>query len=102
MRKFIAIPVFILGTMLLSSGYAELIAQGKKGSEKSAGKGAIEIIESKDGKYRFGIRDGAGKYLAGSPKGYETDKEAREAVEELKKVLATATYVKKKSEGLDK
>ena len=45
------------------------------------------------------VRDVDGKYLAGSPVGHETEKEAKEAVEELKKALASATYVNKKAEN---
>jgi uncharacterized protein YegP (UPF0339 family) len=61
--------------------------------------GTIEIVESRDGKFRFNVRDSEGKYLAGSTVGHVTEKEAREAVEELKRVMASAIYVKKKSEG---
>src|SRR4051794_28531268 len=68
-------------------------AAGKKGAKT----GTIEIIESKDGKFRFSIRDAEGKYLAGSAVGHATEKETKEIVEELKKVLVTATYTHKKT-----
>jgi uncharacterized protein YegP (UPF0339 family) len=58
----------------------------------------IEIIESKDGKYRFTVRDAEGKYLGGSATGYATEKAAKTAVEDLKKALESATYVSKKAE----
>src|SRR5262245_36311412 len=92
MKKVVA-AVFMAGAItFLVSGTADTFAQGKKKA------GTIELIESKDGKYRFTIRDAEGKYLGGSTVGHETEAEAKTAVEELKKVLATATYVSKKSE----
>jgi len=80
---------------LLVPGTAMTLAQAKKAAAKA---GTIELIESKDGKFRFSIRDAEGKYLGGSAVGHATEKEAKEAVEEMKKVLATATYVSKKSD----
>ena len=76
---------------------ADTLAQAKKG-----GKGTIELIDSKDGKFRFSVRNADGKYLGGSAVGHATEKEAREAAEELKKVIATATYVSKKTEDTKK
>jgi len=76
----------------MAAGGAGTLAQGKKGT-----KGTIELIESKDGKFRFTVRDADGKYRGGSSVGHTTEKEAKEAAEELKKVIATATYVHKKS-----
>ena len=70
--------------------------------KKPAKTGTIELIESKDGKFRFSIRDADGKYLAGSAVGHATEKETREVVEELKKVLVTATYVHKKTAEVKK
>jgi hypothetical protein len=69
-------------------------AQAKKGA-----KGTIEIIESKDGKHRFTVRDADGKYLGGSTVGHPNEKETKEAVGELKRVLASASYVSKKAEA---
>jgi hypothetical protein len=89
--------MFLTGAIIVfASGTADTFAQGKKG------KGTIELIESKDGKYRFSVRDADGKYVGGSAVGHSTEKEAREAAEELKKVIATATYVSKKSEDSKK
>ena len=65
----------------------------------SAKAGTIELVESKDGKFRFSVRDADGKYLAGSPVGHATEKEAKEAAEKLREVIVTAKYVSKKSEG---
>ena len=94
MKRLLGATILALAALLIVSGTTTTFAQAKK-----AGKaGTIELINSKDGKFRFGVRDADGKYLAGSPVGHATEKEAREAVEELKKVLATATYVSKKSD----
>src|SRR5262245_41507308 len=97
MKKLVG-AMFLTGAiMFVVSGPADTLAQVKKGA-----KGTIELIESKDGKYRFSVRDADGKYVGGSAVGHATEKEAREAAEELKKVLATATYVSKKSEDSKK
>lgn len=96
MKKLIGMLMLTVVTVYMVSGSSELLAQSKKPTTKS---GTIELIHSKDGKYRFSVRDAEGKYLAGSPVGHETEKEAREVVEDLKKVLVSATYVSKKAEG---
>src|SRR5262245_3685909 len=97
MKKLMGAMFLMAAMVLMASGTPNTLAQGKKGS-----KGTIELIESKDGKYRFSVRDADGKYVGGSAVGHATEKEAREAAEELKKVLATATYVSKKSEDSKK
>lgn len=103
MKKLFAVAILAAVSLYMTTGTNEVLGQSKKSSPKS---GTIELIQSKDGKYRFSVRDADGKYLAGSPVGHETEKEAREVVEELKKVLASANYVSKKSdnqkEGKDK
>lgn len=93
MRKLVGSVFLAAAAVLMVSGTADTLAQGKK-----TGKGTIELIESKDGKYRFSVRDADGKYLGGSAVGHATEKEAKEAAEDLKKVIATATYVTKKAE----
>ncbi len=97
MKKFALISAAIAGLYLVS-GSAELAAQGKKGATKQ---GTIELVESKDGKFRFSVRDGDGKYLAGSPVGHATEKDAREAAESLRTVIATAKFVSKKSDSAE-
>src|SRR5262245_38277091 len=97
MKKLVGGMLLTGAIALMDSGTAETLAQGKKGA-----KGTIELIDSKDGKYRFSVRDADGKYLGGSAVGHATEKEAKEAAEELKKVIATATYVSKKAEDKDK
>src|SRR5271165_1087408 len=93
MRKLLGAMFLTGATFLVVSGSADTMAQGKKGATKA---GIIELIESKDGKYRFSVRDADGKYVGGSAVGHTTEKEAKEAAETLKKVIATATYVSKK------
>jgi hypothetical protein len=83
--------------LFMAAGTADTLAQGKK-----TGKGTIELIESKDGKFRFSVRDADGHYVGGSAVGHATEKEAREAAEDLKRVIATATYVHKKTEASKK
>jgi len=90
MKKLVGTIFLTSAVLFVASGTTDSIAQGKKG------KGTIELIESKDGKFRFSVRDGDGKYVGGSAVGHETEKEAREAAEDLKKVIATATFVSKK------
>jgi hypothetical protein len=92
MKKLVGAMFLTGAVILMGSGTADTLAQGKKG------KGTIELIESKDGKFRFSVRDADGKYVGGSAVGHATEKEAKEAAEDLKKVIATATYVSKKSE----
>jgi hypothetical protein len=53
MKKLLG-AMFLMGaTLLVVSGTAETFAQGKKGAKT----GTIELIESKDGKFRFSVRD---------------------------------------------
>src|SRR5262249_26480376 len=87
MKKLVGAVFLTVANMIMASGSAGTFAQGKKG-----GKGTIELIESKDGKFRFSVRDADGKYVGGSAVGHATEKEAREAAEELKRVIATATF----------
>jgi hypothetical protein len=91
MGKLVA-AIVLTGAMVLLVSGTDMHAQVKKGA-----RGTIELIESRDGKFRFTVRDADGKYVGGSSVGHATEKEARGAAEELKKVIATATYVSKKS-----
>lgn len=73
----------------------------KKDDKASAG--TVEISEGKDGKFRFAVRNAEGKYLGGSgPVGFATEKDAVAAIEDLKKVLATAKVITKKGDAKDK
>jgi hypothetical protein len=89
MKHVLVVLVLVGASLFLMTDVADTNAQGKKP------KGTIELLKSKDGKYRFNVRDADGKYLGGSAVGHATEKEAKEAVEELKMVLANATYVSK-------
>ena len=71
-----------------------------KKDSKTTG-GTIEIKEGKDGKFRIGIRDGDGKYLAGSLTGHSTKEEAAKAAETLKEVIASAKVVYPKKTDKD-
>lgn len=95
MQKLLVATVLVSAILFLAPGTGSTFAQTKKAASKA---GTIELLESKDGKFRFNVRDAEGTYLGGSTVGHATEREARAAVEELKKVLATATYVSKKSE----
>lgn len=94
MKKLLGVLFLAGAATLVSVNTSETLAGGGKKA-----KGTIELIESKDGKFRFSVRDADGKYLGGSAVGHATEMEAKEAAEELKKVMATATYVSKKSEA---
>jgi hypothetical protein len=93
MRKVLGSAFVAAAITFMVAGTSDTFAQGKKGKG-----GTIELIESKDGKYRFSVRDNEGKYLGGSAVGHATEAEAKAAAEELKKVMQTATYVSKKTE----
>ena len=71
----------------------------KKDTTKAAGKTAtIEINQGKDEKYRFVIRDAAGKLLAMSgPTGFEKREEAVKAVDALKEALPKAVIAAPKT-----
>src|SRR4051812_38515708 len=97
MKKLLAATFLTAAIMMLAQGNTSTFAQAKK-AKASTKTGTIELIESKDGKYRFSVRDAEGKYLGGSAVGHATEKEARAAAEDLKSVLATAVYVSKKSD----
>jgi hypothetical protein len=91
MGKLVAAFVLTGALVLLLCSGPDMHAQVK------GARGTIELVESRDGKFRFTVRGADGKYVGGSSVGHATEKEARAAAEELKKVMATATYVSKKS-----
>ena len=64
--------------------------EGDQEERPGKGGGTIEVNESKDGKFRFTVRDADGKYLGGSATGYATKEDAVKAVDALKAALATA------------
>jgi hypothetical protein len=93
MKKFLAVLFLTGAAALVTINPSDSPAQGKKTKT-----GTIELLESKDGKFRFNVRDEDGKYVGGSAVGHATEKDAKAAAEDLKKVITTATYVSKKSE----
>jgi|SRR5271165_7287108 len=99
MKKFLGVLFLSGAAALVTVGTSDTLAQGKKA--KAAAVGTIELIESKDGKYRFTVRNADGKYLGGSTTPHTTEKEAKEAAEDLKAVMATAKYVSKSHKEAD-
>ncbi len=72
-------------------------AQEKKDKGKPKKGGTIEIALGKDDKFRFFVRDSEGKLLALSgPGGFATEKDAHDAIDHLKEVLASAKITTKK------
>ncbi len=98
MRKALGILLVSVSAALFSLSAPDLSAQAKK-APKAKASGTIELIKSKDGKFRFSVRNSDGKYVGGSIVPHATEKEAKEAAEDLKTVMATATYVSKDSDA---
>jgi hypothetical protein len=94
MKHLLVVMVLAAACLLLGADTSNTRAQTKRAAKA----GTVELVKSRDGKYRFNIRNADGKYLGGSTVGHATEKEARDAVEEMKRVLATATYVSKTTE----
>jgi len=99
MRKlYVCVALLAAGAVCGLSG-RDALAQGKK--DKDAG--TIEISKGKDGKFRFSVRSADDKFLGGSgPKGLDSEKAARAAVDELKTVLAKAKLTKEKDAKKDR
>jgi Spy/CpxP family protein refolding chaperone len=75
----------------------------KDGKKNKASAGSVEIRENAKGKFYYVILNAEGKYAASSnPVSYSTEKEAREALEELKEILASAKVVKGKAKAAEK
>ena len=101
MRKYIAVIVLSAGMLVAGTvTNPTASAQGDKKTKVDAkgGTGHIIIGKGKDGKYRFTVRDHDDKYLGGSTTPHATEKEARDAIETFRKVLATAKVSMKKEE----
>lgn len=70
---------------------------------KSATKGTVTIKPDAKGKYRILVKDADGKgMLMTAGGGYDTEKEAREAVEEAKGILSSAKVTVEKADEKDK
>ena len=72
MKKWMG-ALFITGAAALVS-FSTVETHAQKKTTTAAKAGVIEIIESKDGKFRFSIRDGEGHYLGGTTVGHATEK----------------------------
>jgi len=104
MKKTLAV-MFLSGAFAAAMLGGDVSAQDKKKGKdlpKTAVGGVIELVESKDGKFRFTVRDADGKYVGGSSVGHATEAETKAAVEDLRKALNGAKYVSKKSEPAEK
>jgi hypothetical protein len=92
----------VLLAALVTGGTTQHPVARGQGSKKSEKPGVVEISEGKDEKFRFFVRDDQGKLLAmSSPGGFESEKEARAAVETLKEVLKSAKVVNVKKDAKD-
>ena len=71
-------------------------ADGDKASTKKSALGKIEIYESKDGGFRFRIKDADDKVVAMPPKSFETKEDVEKLLEMLKATLEQTkpTFVK--------
>ncbi|MCU0702474.1 MAG: hypothetical protein MUF18_00595 [Fimbriiglobus sp.] len=86
------------------------VAQAPKADPKkpadtkpAASKGSITIKPDAKGRYRLLIKDADGKgMLMTAGNGFETEKEAREAIEELKSILSSAKVTVEKGDEKDK
>ena len=108
MRKLLLCVMLIFGIASFS-GWTNppTLAQGTKKEKdkvtKKSGTGVIEVAEGKDGKFRFFVRDADGKLLAmSSPSGFASEKDAKEAINDLKEVIRTAKVTGKKTDKGEK
>jgi hypothetical protein len=98
-KKWLQTMFVASAAALAISGASQTYAQVRKSTTTKTG--TIEIIESRDGKFRFTVRNDEGKYVGGSAVGHDTAGEARAAADELKRVIATATFTSRKAEPRD-
>jgi flavodoxin len=94
---------FLLLSGLAVMGLSDVSAQpAKKGDAKTAKAAKVILGETAKGKWFFTIRDGDDKYLAGCTPMHGSEKEAKEAIEDLKAALGNFKYELKKSEPEEK
>jgi uncharacterized protein YegP (UPF0339 family) len=91
MRKFLVCGL-LFGALALFTGVSPNPAVAQKKEVKA---GTIEVNKGKDDKFRFSVRNAAGKFIAGST-AYATEKDALKGIDELKDVLKTAKVTTKK------
>ena len=71
--------------------------------DPKAGKGSITIKPDAKGRYRLLIKDADGKgLLMTAGNGFETEKEAKEALEEIKAILASGKVTVEKADDKEK
>ena len=72
---------------------------GKADPKPTAGKGSITIKPDAKGRYRLLIKDADGKgLLMTAGNGFETEKDAKEALEAIKGILATGKVTVEKAD----
>ena len=94
MKKLLCSVVLFAGMAGLVSTSTISVAPAqdktKKDTKPSGKAGSVEVNEGKDGKFRFTVRDGDGKFLALSGV-FATKEEAMKGIDALKEVLPKAT-----------
>jgi|GEM_PF-5070194 len=84
MKKILACCCLLGGLAAASLLESPATAQGKKSAA-----GSIIVRQNKAGKYIFQVKNSEDKYVCGSlPAGYATEKEALDALDDLKKIVA--------------
>ncbi len=88
----------LLVSLVLLAGFATVccipdapvVAQATK-DKGTKGSPYVDVTEGKDGKFRFVVRNGAGKLLAMSgPSGFASEKDVLKAIDELKEGITKA------------
>jgi uncharacterized protein YegP (UPF0339 family) len=95
MRKKLASVLVFVGLVAVTGFTVPSQAQTKKTAKAT---GSIEIRQGKDEKFRFFVLDNDEKLVAmSSPRGYETEAEAKKGIEEMKEIVASAKISMKKA-----
>ena len=112
MKKLLA-ALALVG--LFSAGTFTVIAQApkkddtkkpddtKKADPKTAAKGSVVIKPDAKGRFRISVKDEDGKTLLMSAgNGFETEKDAKAAIEEIKGIMSSAKVTVEKADEKDK
>lgn len=98
--------LFAAGTMLAvaQAPKPDPKADPKKPADpKTASKGALVVKPDAKGKFRLYVRDGDGKtMLMSAGAGFDTEKEAKEAFDEVKKIVADGKVTTEKADEKEK
>lgn len=82
---------------------AKPTAKAEPKADPKASKGTITIKPDAKGRYRLLVKDADGKsFLMTAGNGFETEKEAREAIEEAKGIFSGGKVVVEKADDKDK